>query len=541
VEAVTLTVAPSGSPPDGPGGVGPRIEVRGGAGGTVAQIADLHAAATALDRAAGALEACADQATTLGALIGEAAVWSPHTAGAARAAVALLGSPWRGLRARAQRTRTVAEHLRATASLYETTDVDVAALIRQHVVVPAAATVGAAGPLVWAAGALLALATGAQVLGDVVVARLLRWSPGPAGALIRAAGDGAALDDAGPRGALARTVGGPGLLPTSLGWPTARSVEPLVPVVGAFLLGATNHPAAGPPSSTVPHAASVLLGGSRTATLLLGTPTSGLVVTPVVRARKPRQVATPPSGIGDVMDRVDAMYARPDGSGAAPGSVGIERLEHADGSVSWLVAIPGTEVWSPVAGSNPLDLTSDLTAVAGSPDDATAVATKAMLLAGIRPDEPVMLAGHSLGGLVAMNVAQDPAIQDRFTIAAVVTAGSPVALADGALPVGAQALHLEHLQDDVPALDGAMNPDDPQRTTVVADLNGVPWVPEPSVFRTPVDAHAVTAYASTARGMEGWSDASVQAFQVAADRVLGGITRVSSDTAYTGVRLPADR
>jgi pimeloyl-ACP methyl ester carboxylesterase len=78
---------------------------------------------------------------------------------------------------------------------------------------------------------------------------------------------------------------------------------------------------------------------------------------------------------------------------------------------------------------------------------------QAMSTAGITPDEPVALVGHSQGGMQAAALAHQAA---DFTITNVVTAGSPV----GTIPVPATTalLSLEHVGDVVPAAEGLSNP-----------------------------------------------------------------------------------
>ena len=90
--------------------------------------------------------------------------------------------------------------------------------------------------------------------------------------------------------------------------------------------------------------------------------------------------------------------------------------------------------------------------------------------AGIGPHEPVLLVGHSLGGMEAAALASR---DTGFAITDVVTAGSPTAQVDG-FPDGVRVLSLEHHGDVVPLLDGADNPDSVEQTTVTFDDGGRP-------------------------------------------------------------------
>jgi len=115
----------------------------------------------------------------------------------------------------------------------------------------------------------------------------------------------------------------------------------------------------------------------------------------------------------------------------------------------------------------------------------------AMRQAGIKPGEEVALYGHSQGGITVSNIAADPAIQGRYNITTVLTAGSPTAGAD--IPDDVHALHLENTGDAVPGLDAAPTPTGPHRQVAMLDThqtstNGYP--------------HASSAYAQAAEGLE---------------------------------------
>ena len=86
----------------------------------------------------------------------------------------------------------------------------------------------------------------------------------------------------------------------------------------------------------------------------------------------------------------------------------MTRLDAPGGGRSWVVAVPGTQVWAPRPGENPLDVTSDARSLAGRSSAAEAAVLAAMRSAGVRSGEPVCLVGHSLGGMVAAGLAADP-------------------------------------------------------------------------------------------------------------------------------------
>ncbi|WP_182112478.1 hypothetical protein [Actinotalea sp. JY-7876] len=483
-----------------PGGV----RVAGGAGGTLAHLEDLAAAAAALDRAADALADAAIEVLRLQGVVEAASPWSPATAPAAWSVLGPLRSSWSAPGPAAARLRDRAAAVRGAAQLYRETDAHVARVVGQAV--SAAGTwvgglLGEAGPPGWVAAGALAVAAAPPLL------------------------------------VLSALGGGGHRLPSS------GTVQLLMPGLAAFL----RHAAPGRQAVTsapVPGAARALGVASALVTTHAGTPRPGLVVAPVVRpgaARGPSRDAPRPTSAADVLRHVHALYPHPDdapgaGTGGIPGTVGVQRLDHDDGRRTWVVAIPGTQDWSPVAGPNPMSLSSNFAIIGGAPDDATRTVVEAMTQAGVAPGEPVLLAGHSQGGMVATAIAADPALAERFAVAAVLTAGSPVAAVD--LPAGVAALHLQHDGDYVWTLDGAANPATPGRTTVSADLAVAPDPVDRAAAGSPVTAHGIDVYARTAERLATTDHPSLRAFDAAVAALVGdGRTRVTTQR-YVGVRVP---
>ena len=131
----------------------------------------------------------------------------------------------------------------------------------------------------------------------------------------------------------------------------------------------------------------------------------------------------------------------------------VER-EH-EGVRHWIVQFPSTKSWHPRAGVAPNDLTADLVIGAEHEATITRAAMATMREAGIAAGEPVALAGFSLGGMVAAQVAA-AAHAAGFTVTHLVVAGSPL----GRLPIpaGVRTLAIEHVLDLVPRIDGRENP-----------------------------------------------------------------------------------
>ena len=92
----------------------------------------------------------------------------------------------------------------------------------------------------------------------------------------------------------------------------------------------------------------------------------------------------------------------------------------------------------------------------------------AMREAGIGRDEPVMMTGHSQGGIVATSLAaRQP---EDFHITSVVTGGSPIGRFE--VPDTVSVMSLEHEQDVIPRFDGADNVDAANRVTVQRSVDG---------------------------------------------------------------------
>ncbi|MBO3094872.1 hypothetical protein [Cellulomonas dongxiuzhuiae] len=167
----------------------------------------------------------------------------------------------------------------------------------------------------------------------------------------------------------------------------------------------------------------------------------------------------------------------------------MQRLDHADGTRSWVVAVPGTRA-AGLTGDVPTDNGTNLALEGGVPDVMTRAVVAAMGEAGIGADEPVALVGHSQGGMVATSVAA--ATVGTYAVRLVVTAGSPDVPA--VPPPGAATLTLRHREDAVTILDGKVGERGGPRTlSVVRDLAATGGPLRPSF----TEAHAVAGYVRT--------------------------------------------
>jgi hypothetical protein len=141
-----------------------------------------------------------------------------------------------------------------------------------------------------------------------------------------------------------------------------------------------------------------------------------------------------------IYDNMAKVYER-------QGQIEVQTVLGADGQERYVVYIPGTQQWLP-GSNNPADVMSDIE-VGTSYDDSVlshAVA-QAMQNAGIPEGAQVVLAGHSLGGLTAVQMSRDPAISSQYDIAGVFTAGAGTDITPP--PMGVQFQALRHHNDVV--------------------------------------------------------------------------------------------
>ncbi len=188
------------------------------------------------------------------------------------------------------------------------------------------------------------------------------------------------------------------------------------------------------------------------------------------------------------------------GQHGAEGRVRVIEVPQPGGTSAWVVEIPGTQQWQPRAGRDPFDVTTDVAAMAGEGTVAargvTAALDDAMAAAGRSgSQDPVLLTGHSQGGILAAALASDPAFRAGHRVTHVVTAGSPVARFP--VPGDISVLSLENAQDPVPRLDGSRNPDRASWTTVTRDLTG-----DEDVGGRPFAGHGTQEYVETSRALD---------------------------------------
>jgi hypothetical protein len=215
------------------------------------------------------------------------------------------------------------------------------------------------------------------------------------------------------------------------------------------------------------------------------------------------------------------------GEGLDGGRVRVVEVVRGDGGSAWVVVVPGTQDWSPHPGANPFDLTTDVRAVTGDATLAAAGVAAALEVARSRAGaratdaDPVLLVGHSQGGILAAALASDPAFTRRHRVTHVVTSGSPVGLFP--VPSTTRVLSVERGDDPVPRLDLTPNPARPSWVTVRTPWDGVP---------VDVRTHRLEGYVDVLRVAEAaprGTVAGLDAWQASAGEVLGRPVRSVSE------------
>lgn len=254
------------------------------------------------------------------------------------------------------------------------------------------------------------------------------------------------------------------------------------PLLAAAVLGGTGPGASGsgepgpPTASPLPATYEKALGVLAAAGWRLGLLHDGSAVR-VVREAVPRAGSHAPTDLASLVSDLDNLAD----AEHYPSRVRVVEVPQEDGSAVWVVELPGTQEWSPRAGQNPFDVTTDVHQMAQHVTSAAVGVERALTAARIEAGnrtgrdtshEPVLIAGHSLGGIVAAGLAADRGFRQRQQVTHVVTFGAPIARIP--LPDSVSVLSIEHRQDPVPRLEGERNR--PARTwvTVTRDLAGDP-------------------------------------------------------------------
>ncbi len=245
--------------------------------------------------------------------------------------------------------------------------------------------------------------------------------------------------------------------------------------------------------------------------------------TPVTAIRESTGAAAPPpQGTRAWLDRIPE---------ASP--VRIEKYE-ADGMPPRFVVYVGpTETFSPYSEQEPRDLNSNVQGVAGLSAGAFRVVEQAMADAGIRPEDDVVVAGFSQGGLVADLVIAS----GDWNVVGKQTFGAPSG--NIPMPEGLFGMAVRNTDDFIPALAGPQldhNVLQVEREAFAGDT------PPPTALAAP--AHQRAGYADTADAIDAAESAAIREQIDALDAFVGEYLELPGGQAtqylYQGRRLPSD-
>lgn len=173
--------------------------------------------------------------------------------------------------------------------------------------------------------------------------------------------------------------------------------------------------------------------------------------------------------------------------------VRIDRFD-SDGGSRFEVYIAGTDFFT--GPENPWWAGSNVDFLRTGHARSLSATETALRDAGVTHQTPLVITGHSQGGLVGLALASS----GRFTVDAVFTIGAPVGVVPE--PDGVPTVHIAHPQDPVPALGGS-----------VRNAGGTTWFvhPEPRVLGA--DAHRAENYRVSADAVVRLGDPALESLE----------------------------
>ncbi|MEV7521460.1 hypothetical protein [Streptomyces sp. NPDC091371] len=170
----------------------------------------------------------------------------------------------------------------------------------------------------------------------------------------------------------------------------------------------------------------------------------------------------------------------------------LRRVRCADGADRYVLLLPGTS-FALLSNSTPQDLIGAFDGLLRTDTTYTRAARNLLERAGVPAGTDLMIVGHSLGGLTAMNLASDPEFAATYRLTHVIAVGSPI---DGKRPADhtTRVVNLANKHDVIPTLDGR-GPASPH--DIPADWVELTWLDES--YDYPL-SHAPQAYSDSLRG-----------------------------------------
>jgi len=151
----------------------------------------------------------------------------------------------------------------------------------------------------------------------------------------------------------------------------------------------------------------------------------------------------PPRGASDPA-QIIREFGR---DGAYESGVSIRTIVYPDGRRAYIVYVPGTQDWFGSSG-NVYDGIDNIPAALQLDTKATRAILEAMRQQGIGPDDPVMLAGHSQGAMLAANLAASDGFRASYNVQGVLAYGADIS--DRSIPSTVAVTQVTNSADIVP-------------------------------------------------------------------------------------------
>lgn len=200
------------------------------------------------------------------------------------------------------------------------------------------------------------------------------------------------------------------------------------------------------------------------------------------------------------------------------GSVTIQRVMGPEGEC-FIVSIPGTQDVTLNSGRQ-TDWQANAAYMAGYRTDAMQAVVDAIAAAQIPAGAPMMLVGHSQGGIGAMALASSPQFLAKYNVTHVVTSGAPTGIFTA--PSHVQSLHYENPADITPGSDFTPNTNGANQITVTHHTSLSANSELADASGTIGGAHHMRGYIATARMTDELGDRAVEAFVDSASPFLSG-------------------